>query len=466
MKTPHSSSSGVTRSSPRSRAYAPYAAGTLLFLLTAYAIVNPPRIAATYLDFDAFYCGARTLTQGQDPYRYEPLHGCETRNLHAATPNAVVPVPLPPYAIAAFIPLSRLPYPNAQFVWWLLLIGSGVAIVWALAEVTSFPLTLLSAPILIGLLLPSLMVGSLALLPIALLCLCAVALQRESWASAAVLAGVASLEPHVALPVMLAVFIFIRPMRVPLALAGAAIVALSLAAGRENLNAEFLRAVLPAHAVSEIGNAEQYGLSAVLYAFGAGERAAATLANLQYAIFVLTGLWLVRAMRTQIPESVVFVPMALAVTGGPFIHVTQIGAAIPLALAIARRMPSLLAWAGLTIVAVAIPWQASIGFGGVLGALVLFAVLAYNRVPWIAAVALSAAAAVALQLLQIPELHRPAATAIASVAPNTLAEVPWRNLAAQFAPTPFSWYGHALIYAGLACIYWSAIRFTRTVARA
>ncbi len=463
MKTPRSSSSSVTSSPARGRAYAPYAAGALLLLVLSYAILNPPRIGATYLDFDAFYCGAQTLAQGQDPYRYEPLHACETGNLHAATPNAVVPVPLPPYAIAAFVPISRLAYPSAQFLWWLLLIASGVAIVWALAEITGFPLALLSAPILVSLLLPSLMVGSLALLPIALLCLCAVALQRERWAAAAVLAGVACLEPHVALPVILSIVIFIPRMRIPLVSAAAAIVVLSFAVGRESLNAEFVRAVLPAHAVSEIGNAEQYGLSAVLHAFGTGDRAAASLANLQYAIFVTAGLWLVRAMRREVPESVVFVPMALAVSGGPFIHVTQIGAAIPLALVLARRTPSILTWAGLTAVAVTIPWQASIGFGGVLGALVLFAVLAYNRVPWIVSIAAAGAAAAVLEFLQMPEVHRPAVTAIASVSATALAEIPWRELAQQFTPTPFSWYGHALIYAGLACISWSAIRLARTL---
>jgi hypothetical protein len=456
----------VISSLARTRAFVPYVAGAMLFLCLGYAIANPPRIAATYLDFDAFYCGARVLVDGADPYRYEPLHACEASNLQPATPNAVVPVPLPPYAIAAFVPLSRLPYANAQFVWWLLLITAGVAIVWALAEVTGFPLAFLTAPILVSLLLPSLIVGSLALLPIAFLCLSAVALRRERWTAAAILQGIACAEPHVALPVMLTVFIFIPRTRLPLACVAAAIVALSYASGGAALNGEFVRAVLPAHAASEIANGEQYGLNAMLHAFGVADRAATTIANLQYAVFVLAGLWLVRLLRWRVPESVVFVPMALAVTGGPFIHVTQIGAAIPIALVAARRMPSIGAWAGLAAIAVAIPWQASIGFGGFMGALVLFAVLAYNRLPWIVTLAGSAALAAVLQLLQVPELNRPAINAIAAVSVNALAEVPWRALAQQFPPTPFSWYGHALIYGGLACVYWSVAKLARVSAHA
>lgn len=466
MKTPHSSSFAVISSPARKSPFVTYIATGLLLVTLAYAVANPPRIAATYLDFDAFYCGARILAAKQDPYRYEPLHACETRNLHAATPHAAVPVPLPPYAIAAFVPISRLAYPSAQFLWWLLLLAAGVAIVLALGEITGLPIGFLSVPIVVGQVLPSLIVGSLALVPIALLSLSAVALRRERWTAAALLQGLACAEPHVALPVMLATFVFVPRMRLAVVLTLAAIAALSIAAGGAHLNAEFVRAVLPAHAISEIANGEQYGLSAMLYALGLGARAATTTADVQYVIFAFAGLWIVRFLRVSLPESVVFVPMALAVIGGPFIHVTQIGAAIPLALVVVARMPSPIGWGGLTAIAAAIPWQASIGFGGLLGGLVLFVTLAYNRVAWPIAVLSAGALAAGLQFLQIPELHRVAIGAIAAVSPTALAEVPWRELASEFPPTAFTWYGHALIYGGLACVCWSTLKLAAVNARA
>ncbi len=445
------------------RALVPAVAAVLLGALLAYAIARPPPIAATYLDFDAFYCGAQILAQGHDPYRYEPLHTCETHNLTPAVPNAVVPVPLPPYAIAAFVPLARLAYPRAQFIWWLLLIAAGLAIVWVLAEMTGFSLAFLGAPVLISMVLPSLTVGNLAIVPIALLLLSALAMRRARWTAAAALQTIACVEPHVALPVMLAAGVFVPQMRLRLALGVAAIAALSLAAGHVSLNAEFIAAVAPAHAISEIANAEQYGSSAMLRAAGLTDRTATLVANLQYAAFVLAGLWLVRTLRTRMPESIVFVPMALAVTGGPFIHVTQIAAAIPLALCVARHSSGWVAWTALAAIAIAIPWQASIGYGGIAAAVVLFSILARARVPLVAAGFAAVAAAAVLEFLQRPELHRPPIAAIPAVAASALAEVPWSRLAAQFPPTAFSWYGHALIYAGFACLYWSLGGLVRAI---
>ena len=431
-----------------------------------YAIVNPPAITAAYLDFNAFYCGARILTAGSDPYRYEPLHSCETRNLQPATPNAVVPVPLPPYAVAAFAPLAQLSFSQARFAWWLLLLISGLLVVWAVAELSGLPLLLVGTCVLVSVLLPSLIVGSLALVPIALLSLSAVALVRGHATLAAALQAGACIEPHVAFPVLIAVFAFVPAMRWRLACVAAALLAASFAAGGASLNLEYVAQVLPAHAVSEIGNAEQYGISAVLHAFGLAERPATLVADAQYLLFIIGGLWLVRALRREMPESIVLVPMALAVTGGPFVHVTQIAAAIPLALVAAARTGARFAWAGLVLVAMAIPWQASIGYGAITAALVLFAVLAYNRVVWFIALPAAIAAGAMLWMLEEPELLPRHVAAIAPIAGSALAELPWRALADQFPPTPFSWYGHALVYAGLACTYGSLLLLARATHRA
>lgn len=434
--------------------------------VVAYAIINPPRVTAGYLDFNAFYCGARILASGEDPYRYEPLHTCEIGNLRPATPNAVVPAPLPPYALAAFVPLALLDYPRAQFIWWMVLVFCGIGVLWALTEITGLPLLLVGAVALGSVLLPSLIVGSLALLPIALLCLSVPALQRQRWTTAALLQGAACIEPHVALPAVLATFIFVPAMRVRLACAAAAAVALSLIAGRVALNSEYLGAVLPAHALSEIGNAQQYGLNAQLYALGVPAQPATLIANLQYALFVLAGLWLVARLKREMPESLVFVPMALAVIGGPFVHLTQLGATLPLALSVAARTRTRIAWAGVALLAVAISWQASIGFGAAVAAIVLFAVLVANRVRWVFALPAAIALAAILIRLELGELARQQTVTLAAIAPEAIAEVAWRQLAAQFPPTAFSLLGHALVYAGLACTIWGVASIAQDDANA
>lgn len=466
MKTSRMSSFGATSSKSRLRAPLLGAVIAAIVLIAGYAIYNPPRVAATYLDFDAFYCGARILAAGDDPYRYEPLHACEVANLRAATPNAVVPAPLPPYGLAAFVPISRLAYARAQFLWWLVLVAGGVVVLFVVVETTGLPLLVAAAFVLLGVLLPSLIVGSLALLPTALLTLSALALSRKRWTVATLLQAAACIEPHVALPVLLTTFFVVPAMRWRLACAGAAILALSIVAGHAALNSEYLARVLPAHSLSEIGNAEQYGLSAILHVAGLAERTSVWLANVQYALFFIAGLWLVHRLRSAMPESIVFVPMALAVTGGPFVHLTQLGAAIPLALVVAVRRDTTVAWAGVTLLAAAIPWQASIGFGGGIAAIVLLAVLLYRQFPWPAAFTAAAVAGAALTYAGMPELLRHQTIVLAAVSPSALAEIPWRELADQFPPTPFSWLGHALIYAGLACTYWSTVLLARNTTRA
>ncbi len=400
--TAPTSSSGVTSPPPRPRALLLLAAAVAGAILIGYAIANPPPITAAYLDFDAFYWARRFLSAGGDPYRYEPLHACEARLCGPPTANAVGPGRCRPMPSLRSLPLGRLSYERAQFLWWLLLLAGGMLIVWALVELTALPLLLVGSCVLVGVLLPSLMVGSLALLPIALLCLSAVAVARERWAGAALLQGAACVEPHLALPVLLATFVFVPRARLALATVVGVLFVTSAVAGRAALNLEYVLRVLPAHSTSEIGNAEQYSLSALLHAAGLGDGAASAIASAQYLLFIAAALWIAGRLRSTMPEGVVLVPMALAVTGGPFVHVTQIGAAIPLAMLVAARTRSAAAWGGLACLAVAIPWQASIGYGGVLAAFVLLAILAYNRVAWIVALPVTIALAAALQLLQAP----------------------------------------------------------------
>lgn len=440
---------------------ATFLAVALCALVTlVYAFAHPPPVGRGALDFNAFYCAADVLSLGHDPYRYEPLHSCETRNMRAATPNAVVPAPLPPYAIAAFIPLARVPFPQASLAWWLLSLASTVVVIWAVVELTSLPLLLVGACIAGNLLLQCAANGALAPIPIAALCAAAVAILRRRYTIAAILLGVSCIEPHVALPPLLAVFVLVPAMRIRLAVLAGALFAASLAASPV-LGVEYLGSVLPAHAASELGTEGQYGLTAMLHAAGLSDHVSLEIGSLQYVLFAIAGLWLARSLRRDVRGAVILAPMACAVTGGTFVHATQIAGALPFALAIAAQADGPAAWIGTGVLA--IPWQfavedASAPFAGI----VLAVVLLYRRVHWAAAVVSGILLALVLWRLSAAAPVS-AIAAIPAIRPSALAEVAWRALASQYPPNAVSWIGHGLTYFGLACVYWTAIMRARVV---
>jgi len=100
-------------------------------------------------------------------------------------------------------------------------------------------------------------------------------------------------------------------------------------------------------------------------------------------------------------------PMALAVTGGPYIHITQIAGVLPLAFVTASRTRSKVAWAG--IVLLTVPWN-------LLNALTP-------------------------STLVVPRAH----------------EVMLRALAHQATAGGFAYIANVLVYLGIACTYWSVL---------
>jgi hypothetical protein len=72
-------------------------------------------------DFGAFYCGARAVSHGADPYYTEPLRTCEHSVvpglIHERNTRLTIPSPLPGYTLAAFVPLSLLPFTAAAAAW-------------------------------------------------------------------------------------------------------------------------------------------------------------------------------------------------------------------------------------------------------------------------------------------------------------------------------------------------------------
>jgi hypothetical protein len=429
----------------------------LLYLLT-----HPPSAMIGKPDFNAFYCAGKVLISGSDPYRYGPMHQCETTNLHPVTPNAIVPAPLPPYGLAELAPLSMIPYAQASVLWYLLLVGSAVVIIWAVVELAGLPLLLVAACVVLSILFQPLNLSALPPIPIALLTAAALAVERGRHTIAAVLLGLACIQPHVAIPPMLASFVAVPRMRLPIAGVVAILAAITLVVGGVPLNIEYLHAVLPAHALSEIGAYGQYSLSAILHAFGASDRVALLVGSLQYLAFVVAGVLLAYSLKKKVPGSVVLAPLACAVAGGTFIHLPEVSGALPFALVLLASQQSVFAWLGVMLLA--IPWQTVLEdrLAGIAG-VVAFAVLYYGRRvrPLLAGV-ISIALAAALWRAQdfVPD-HGPI-RAISSVPDAALAEAGWAQLAAQFPPTAFYWPSHFLTYLGLAFVYLTAFAISRT----
>jgi hypothetical protein len=363
------------------------------------------------MDFNAFYCGARVLSAGRDPYSYEPLRSCEHEHRQWTNSREVVPAPLPPYALAFLIPLARLPYAQSGFVWFALLLASMLVMIRVILQLTSLPLLAVGASITIAILIQALPTGSLAPVTLALLCAAAVTLVNKQWTATALLLGFAAVEPHVALPALLSTFVLVREMRVRLVVVAVALLSLSLALGGIALNLEYFARALPAHALSELGSVIQFSLSSMLHNFGMTDRVALAIGSLQYALFIPAGIWLAHSLRRDIPAVVVLVPMALAVTGGTYIHLSQVVAVLPLAFVIATYTRSWIAWAG--IVLLTVPWN----------------------------------------LLN-------------ALTPTTLVVPPFSEMVAgafdhQVPPGGFAYVANALVYLGIACAFWGVFTARR-----
>jgi len=318
------------------------------------------------VDFRPFYCGGRILAEGRDPYLVEPMRSCQREVLAAAglrlNEAHVLPAPLPPYALAPFALLARLPFATASVVWLALCIFSlGIAIVVTRALCGLSP-TVVALALFFSAGFASLVLGQLVPVALAGLLLAALCARRGDGAGAAAAASVGALEPHLALPVWLGLFLFVPRARLPLAVAGSLLAGLSLTFGAVR-NVEFLTSVLPGHARSEAYNfPAQYSLTALLVAAHVSLRAALLLGSLSYVAMLGLGLALGThlAKRFDDPAFFIVTPLATVLIGGPFLHVHQMAAAVPLGLMLLGRLqrPSL-AFAAVVaaVCALAVPWE-------------------------------------------------------------------------------------------------------------
>ena len=423
------------------------------------------------LDFAAFYCGAKTLAQHASPYLNQPLHDCEaatTPSFFALYPNVTVPAPLPPYALAAFIPLALLPYAVAKTLWFICLLSCTALVVGLTSKLAHIPASLALAASGVALLGPTAMQLALAPLPIALLMATAFFASKERWNAAAACMIASMIEPHVALPVALALFVCIPAMRLRLLGGALALSALSLILVGPKTLLWYFTVLLPGHAGSELNNLSQFSLTTVLYHAGIAGPLALHIGTAQYAFMLAFGVFIGRLMyrRFADPAFLIVGPAACSVIGGPFIHLTEIAVAIPLICMLTQRLKTDAIWWALALLSV--PWEAVFNST----AFAPFAVMSLAWIVWYRwkpmplTLMLGSIAMLILELrlhmTSIEEFLRAHARPIPAVAPTASSDITWAAFNAISPAGSFWWLGKGLTMAALVLLVAILMRMAQT----
>jgi hypothetical protein len=330
-----------------------------LFAALIFAFIeSTPRHGSHPLEaFVTYYCGGTAVRAGVDPYATASVLGCEQRNEPGILPADVAePAVLPPFALAAFSVFALLPYHVAGMLFLALSLGALLGAAVAVARVTGLRTVVPFGAFAYLCGFVNLSFGEIVPIVLFGLCFAGWALTRERYVAVAVGLALALLEPNVAVPAALAVFVREGKMRLPLAILAAAAILASCALGPQSLW-HYVHDVLPLHAWAEISAVDQYSSTWIAHWLGAPDRLALTLGS----AFSLLG-WIVGvavairvADRLRAPAALVYVPVAFALVLPLFVHDLQLPLGIPAALLIAcRGRQRALAWTG--VVLSAFPW--------------------------------------------------------------------------------------------------------------
>jgi hypothetical protein len=448
-----------------SRAILIVALASIVAFLPAYI-----RSLATtvHVDFNAFWCAGAAVRLHQNPYLDLSLHGCEL-GLGLFPPVITVPAPYPPYVMPLFAALSLLPAPASYWVWCALLIAAGVLTTVALTRLTSLPWSVTAAATAALVLVPSLYPGQL--LP---LCVCAFAwallFMREGRVVAACAAlAITAILPSFGIVAWIAAFASAPRARMPLVLTGGALLTIGLLAIGPHAALQYVTAVLPAHARSEVRTYWQLGSATVLHTLGVPEATAVPLADGLFALSVVLGIFVGMGLRARYggDDWVPATATAFAVIGSPFVHGPDLGFALPLALLLLPIKPVTAATA-IAVMLVIVPWQHIVYYPGVQAGIVIpfvlilaDAVTGGRPVMTLAIIAVIGALATfkspdvgISRLLEIERLP------VRTLPADALAEERWAAAATANAWVPTDYYARIPPYAGLLMLLGIAVRRT------
>lgn len=418
----------------------------ILFSLFAFTRFSSGNLLS---DFRAFYCAAGLERQRIDSYRQEPLYRCEAQStspaLWRASGNVTDPAPLPPYALAAFVPLSLLPYAGAAALWSAVLLCAWAVVALCLRRLAGVSWTVAVCSFVFAAMM-SVSLGQIAPLAIAAVVAAAVLLEMRRFGFAGMVAAIAMIEPHVALPVCVAIFCAFSRARASMLVTSIVMLAISAAFGIER-NVEYVASVLPAHALSDVADVGQFSATVLAHVAGFGDSLATRIGTLWYLLSCIGGIATALVLRktTGRDAMVALIPMAFAVFGGAYVHWQQVVGAIPALMLIANygRQRSLYAAA---LVGLAIPWLYVVGWGFLIpGAVAIGALLIYDivRPPMLVESVLAAGIFLGLLLCNHGLAHGAAqAPFVAATAPNDWADASWGD------------YVRARIPIGSAMFFW------------
>lgn len=450
---------------------AAFVAVVLLAAACGYVLLASPDRGA--LDFQAFYCAGSAVRAGADPYRTQPLGECEhrvTSGSYASLPaNVVLPAPQPGYDIAGFALISLMPFAIAKAVW-----GALLAVALALALLATIGATRarpgeVAMALTASLIFPALAFGELFAFFAAALCAAIFFAASGRWISAGIAGALCLVEPHLGLPVCVALALWRPQTRAAMATAILALAGIAITTLGVHANLEYLTTVLPLHALAELGSDAQLGIATLLHAVGATDRIAMLGGAAFYVCTAIAGIVFGRrlAVCSGMDAFIPAVPAAFAAMGATFMHATELFAAVPLALLAVRARTRAHAFFASALLLLSVPWYMALERGNAaafagLAAIVVF-YLTWRVGGTIAGGAVAGAAACALLLAAptvtgLPALHAHPPVPIADTAYPQAGWQRWiahelsSGSAASWLLRALSWSGLLLLGAGTVLV--------------
>lgn len=411
------------------------ALAALVVLVAVLAFGFFSRNAIKPASFKAFYCAGQAIDSRANPYRVEPLRTCEHRVSKEEFPSyAVEPAPLPGYALAPWAVLARLPFDAAVKVYVVLSIAALGAIGIGIATLTRLPLAWATLPFVAQWFL-NIRYGEIPPFATAGIVLCAWALRERRWWLAAFSAALVATEPHLAVPIWIALLLFAARVRMPLVVVGLGLAVVDVAIGGPRQAIDYFSHVLPLQALSEVHANDQFSLTHQLALLNVNDSFALFVGSVSYIVMLVIGLgaaWRLSAVNGS-ADYLALAPPAFVLLGGTFVHDLQYMAALPLAVVqLARRESTVL---GISTLLLSITWSSGLSriallVAGASAAGVAW-IYSHKRSLWLrvasACIALIVlAAAFALNLRPLPAQSEPGSTTTPTVSSTAWAPAAWR----------------------------------------
>jgi hypothetical protein len=282
------------------------------------------------------------------------------------------------------------------------------------------------------------------IVPFALIALvwCGVALRRGNDAAAGVLGTLVAIEPHLGLPVIVALLVAVPRSRIAVIVSAIGLAGAGEFTAGNAIFWEYLTHVLPAQASAETSYLYQYSLTYVLSTAHVPARLALALGDLSYVVTAVLGIVWGRRLALQVGQRalLVFIPAATILLGGSYMHMIDLAMAVPAAALLAVSLPERpRKIAAISLVLLSVPWIAVwITKKLFLATLFVVAVLSARLLGGAVAFALFGVVAVAIYGFELRPPPGFAATT-PPVAPDDLAQTAWSAYAAQLQSDTWAW---------------------------